>query len=187
MSEKTTLLGLLGMRVLEWMKERMTEPVLQRRSEQETRAMLRLLFLAMQADGESSESERSLVEYLLARIPKSWRSQEGAPLWQTIENELLGLPDEPSRLEIARKTAQELTDPQLQRKVYEMLEMLFQATPTRPEVYRRWHAAMGEALSIPEDEQESLAAAAAREYEFRLRREVEALLPELPDEPSNAD
>ncbi|MEL6348030.1 MAG: hypothetical protein AAFV53_33290 [Myxococcota bacterium] len=175
MTSSTSLIGVIGFRILEWMKERVTDPILQRRSLEETRAMLRLLALAMRADGTDTPAERNLYDYLLARIPKSWRSSDGAPLWQAIELELIGLPDEAARLNVARKTAIELQDPELRRKVYQMLEMIFQAEPTNPVTYRRWHAAMGEALQIPPDEQERLAADAASDYEFRVRREVESL------------
>jgi len=165
----------IGQWLLEWLKERMTEPVFQGRSLHETQSLLRLLVHAMQADGDDSVAEQQLVEFLAAHIPKSWRLSDGAPLWQAITAEAQAIDTEGDRLAAACAAAASLEDAELRRRAYEMAEMIFQATPTAPAVYRRWHAPLATALQIPEDQREAWAAAAARDYEFRLRHEVAEL------------
>jgi hypothetical protein len=59
-----------------------------------------------------------------------------------------------------------------------MVEMIFQASPTPPDVYHRWHSRLAEALQIPPEEQETRAAAAASEYHFRIKIDVSSVFDE---------
>lgn len=171
----------IGRWLLEWLKERMTEPVFQGRSLDETRELIRLLTLVMKADGDDSTAEQQLVEFLVTHLPKSWRLSGGQPLWQVISAEGDALPGEAERLRAATQAAEALSDPDLRMRAFEMAEMIFQATPTPPAVYRRWHQPLADALQIPPDQREQRAAAAASDYQFRLRHEVADLFAEEED------
>lgn len=70
----------IGQRLLGRLTERVTEPVSQQRSLEETRALMRLLTMVMMADGEDSAAGQQLLEFLMTNLPKSWRLEEGQPM-----------------------------------------------------------------------------------------------------------
>jgi len=171
----------IGEKLLRWLKENATDPVFQGRSMEESRALIRIILLVMRADDHVSAEEEQLVEFLMAHIPRSHvRTETHRSLGDAVEDELRMLRtqspnDREVLLNAATQAAAQLTDPALRQRAYEMAEMVFQATPTDSATYRAWHTPLADALQLKEEVREDLAAAAAREYHFRLRREIAAL------------
>jgi len=170
-------LARLFLLLIDQIQQRTADPVFQDRSKTQTSALVRLLLLVLLADGDRDPAEKRLFAFLLAQIPRTW-----GDVGRIVEAEIAVVQTEPERLELARQSALSLGDRGLKRKAYEMTEMMFQATPTDAETYRRWHGVLAVALDIPIDQRESLAGKAASDYLFRIRRDIETIWSDLGEE-----